>query len=89
MVIPSKCANGTVLVRCQVEEVDILGTYVVEVVGYTTTVEVLASIVVRVFVEGLDESESLGVDGSRSRFEEEVEVLAISAAVVVHGGSGT
>ena len=28
---------------------------------------------VRVFVEGLDESESLGVDSSRSRFEEEVE----------------
>ena len=30
-VIPSKCANGTVLVRCQVEEVDVLGTFVVEV----------------------------------------------------------
>ena len=41
-------------------------------------------VVVRVFVEGLDESESLRVDGSRSRFEEEVEVLAISATVVVH-----
>ena len=43
---------------------------------------------VRIFVEGLDESESLGVDGSRSHFEEEVGVLAISAKVVVHGGSG-
>ena len=30
-VIPSKCANGTILVRCQVEEVDVLGTFVVEV----------------------------------------------------------
>ena len=30
-VIPSKCANGTVLVRCQVEEVDVLETFVVEV----------------------------------------------------------
>ena len=40
---------------------------------------------VHVFVEGLDESESLGVDGSRSRFEEEVKVLAISATVVIHG----
>ena len=89
MVIPSKCANEMVLVRCQVEEVDVLGAFVVEVVGYTTTVEVLAVVVVHVFVEGLDESESLGVDGSRSRFEEEVEVLAISATVVVHGGSGT
>ena len=44
---------------------------------------------VHVFVEGLDESESLGVDGSCSCFEEEVEVLAISATAVVHGGSGT
>ena len=57
--------------------------------GYTTMVEVLATVVVRVFVEGLDESESLGVDGSRSRFQEEVEVLAISATVFVQGGSGT
>ena len=30
-VIPSKCANGKVLVWCQVEEVDVLGTFVVEV----------------------------------------------------------
>ena len=44
---------------------------------------------VHVFVNGLDESESLGVDGSRSHFKEEVEVLAISATVFVHGGSGT
>uniref|UniRef100_A0A8R7TTC5 Uncharacterized protein n=1 Tax=Triticum urartu TaxID=4572 RepID=A0A8R7TTC5_TRIUA len=27
----SKCANGMVLVWCQVEEVDVLGTFVVEV----------------------------------------------------------
>ena len=59
------------------------------------TVEVLATVVVHIFVEGLDESESLGVDGSRSRFEEEVEVLTISATVVevvvlsVLDGSGT
>ena len=26
-VIPSKCANGTVLVQCKVEEVDVLGTF--------------------------------------------------------------
>ena len=31
-VIPSKRAKGTVLVRCKVEEVDVLGTFVVEVV---------------------------------------------------------
>ena len=31
-VTPSKCANGTVRVRCNVEEVDVLGTVVVEVV---------------------------------------------------------
>ena len=30
-VIPSKRASGTVLVRCKVEEVDVLGTFVVEV----------------------------------------------------------
>ena len=30
-VIPSKRANGTVLVRCKVEEVGVLGTFVVEV----------------------------------------------------------
>ena len=49
-----------------------------------TTIEILATVVVHVFIEGLDESESLRVDGRRSRFEEEVEVLAISAMVVVH-----
>ena len=54
-----------------------------------TTIEILATVVVHVFIEGLDESESLGVDGSRSHFGEEVEVLVISATVVVHGGSGT
>ena len=31
-VIPSKRASGTVLVRCKVEEVDVLATAVVEVV---------------------------------------------------------
>ena len=31
-VIPSKCANGTIPVRCKVEEVVVLGTFVVEVV---------------------------------------------------------
>ena len=31
-VIPSKRANGAVLVRCKVEEVDVLGTFIVEVV---------------------------------------------------------
>ena len=30
-VIPSKCANRTVLVRCQVEEVVVLETFIVEV----------------------------------------------------------
>ena len=31
-VIPSKRANGTVLVRCEVEEVDVLGSFVAKVV---------------------------------------------------------
>ena len=31
-VIPSKRAKGTVLVRCKVEEVDVLETFVVEVI---------------------------------------------------------
>ena len=62
------CVVGTDQVRGGAGEVDVLGTFVVEVVGYTMTVEVLAAVVVHVFVEGLDESKSLGVDGSRSRF---------------------
>ena len=53
--------NGTVLVRCQVEEVDVLATAVVEVV-----------ILTRSRVDGRG-SRDLG-DGSGTRFGGEVEV---------------
>ena len=82
-VIPSERANGTVLVRCKVEEVDVLATIVVEVV-----------VLARSRVDGRG-SRDLG-DGSRSRSFGEVlddsdvfgaTLVAHSPQEVGHSGS--
>ena len=81
-VIPSKRANGTVLIRCQVEEVDILGTSVVEVEVHNILTKITAAVVVPMLSSNLMEpmSSRVVLGSSRTR-----KLVGSTVTVVVHG----
>ena len=64
-VIPSKCANGTILVRCQVEEVYVLRTVVVEVEVDDLLSKIMAAVDCTHVVVELDGTKVL--EGSRGK----------------------